>query len=799
MKFFYIIQLFVFICCFQCLSDTQSIIENDSNSALSKFIRHHELVFKTADRYRAVTVKQVNTDDPMLYEIVFSENSAEFDGVIRVPVPEDILGIVNDFDLLKVQGDFSSESVALQLESSGEVRNSKVIKQKGGKGVIIERRLASLHFPADVTNRCELVIRGSGTLKSVALKSKNGINRRVDLSDYKSFKNVEAHRVNMLVDASCRYTVGGVGKLDRQRFFNVHGAYPVSHPEIRDYILERNFTFGRMALHMPQGLKGLKEDSKRSGYADYSYFTNENAMAQGWLKNGLSAWRNDQAAVYDEMPWLMYFHGCPSFMAVKGIRNGITPKNYDAMGELLAEVLSVYKRSGSVSPKWIEVLNESDIPSEWGWHWDDDAMAKNANYHNTVATHIHERFPETKVGGPTSAWPWFDDKNFSTAWKRHRQFIDITQDTLDFYSLHFYEQAYTFPHEAQLKKGVRVFSQGRLDACLDLFENYQVLTCGKVKPLVVSECGRNISVGALGDLQLVCGLNTYLMRFMNRPDRIQKIIEFLIPYAHWDNSFPWVLFRSSEDFLSDCTGEQLGSYNKTYLTRFLDLWSDVQGERIKIVTGDPKVLAHAFVANDDLYIAVNNINGYPVLFSPEINFSDNSVEKAFVSRIYPDKGEMVFIQNQPVPNPLHDNRLEVEETAIFHIKLKKMNTFSKSENEKVFYGNKVIIPLRPNVTNTVSVQKVDLGKTPVSARLNISFAKSGGFAMNPVASFNGHPIQITLEDTAGINEYFERVYSVILPEWIKESNEVCMRFDDPSVMGAHIGSVTLNVVYPDQR
>ena len=767
----------------------------DDASALGEIRRHHELIFQTASKYRAVTKKQVNTGEIMLHEIVFAENVGdEINGEIRIPLPKNIAAVWNDFRFLKLEGEFRSDYIDAGAEY-GRKAPGKLQRQKGGRSCKFP--IAGFHVPTDPGKDCVLILRGYGLLKSLSLESTGGINRRLDLSDYQSFEDHEAYRVGMTIDATCRRSIGGISKLDRNRYFNIHGAYGWGDRKVTDYIIEKNFSFGRSCLHMPVGVKGLKENKQRPGYADLSYFEDETAMAQGWLKDNLNSWSKFQAATYEKIQWPMYFHGCPEFMAVAGIRNKITPKDYDAMGELFVGVLSAYKRHGGTVPTWIEVLNESDIDGEWGWHWDRDAMAKNALYHNTVARHLHKRFPGIKVGGPTSAWPQFDHNGFSTAWRKHKEFIDITHDTLDFYSLHFYERPCAFSYESQFKNGVRVFSQGKLGACLDLFENYQMLVSNNIKPLVVSECGSTpIALDELGCWHHMRCLNTYLMYFFERPDRIHKITEFLIPYTPWNVNYTWALFRLPDARRKDCTGEKLGDYHKTYLTCFLDLWADLKGYRVKTVVDNSKVLVRAFAESNNLYVVVNNTNGYPVVFSPSILLGDNSIAKMRVSRMYPRKGRIVFVHDKELGGTLRDIRLEVEETAIFRMKLKKPIEFAGSVDEVTYYGDRVVVPIGLGDENIIRIDSLNLNRKPLAARMNVALARQGGFASNPTVSFNGHSVEIPLAETKGVSEYFGRVSANIPPALLKKENNTVIRFDTG---GGYIASVTLTVVYEKKK
>ena len=84
MRRLFIIKLLLTACCFKSPAESLPVFKDTPDSALDRFLKNHERVFHTADNYRAVTKRQVNTDDVLLYEIVFLEDLGKFDGLIRM-------------------------------------------------------------------------------------------------------------------------------------------------------------------------------------------------------------------------------------------------------------------------------------------------------------------------------------------------------------------------------------------------------------------------------------------------------------------------------------------------------------------------------------------------------------------------------------------------------------------------------------------------------------------------------------------------------------------------------------------
>ena len=134
---------------------------------------------------------------------------------------------------------------------------------------------------------------------------------------------------------------------------------------------------------------------------------------------------------------------------------------------------------------------------------------------------------------------------------------------VDCLSVHFYD---TF-HPAvggqppnPYTSNFSVHSGSNLLAELDLQEaaTARLSATGRAMPLLVSEYGGGFSekpaplYSAAHDWWVLRGVNSKLMHFLDRPDRILKALPFIVDKALWDQagfannasrSYPWVLWR----------------------------------------------------------------------------------------------------------------------------------------------------------------------------------------------------------------------------------------------------------------
>ena len=159
------------------------------------------------------------------------------------------------------------------------------------------------------------------------------------------------------------------------------------------------------------------------------------------------------------------YHGTPEYI----------PENIEAAALLAAAVLK-FGYSDFDRPAFFEPLNEP--------HWEFFNDQHLADWHLKTMETVYRATPEVKVGGlcMSVAYMYRDDYK---SWKGLKQFIDMTEGKMDFYSFH----AYDFVRWENEAFGGRVQSGLPLEGVLDLVQNYTVNTLGKEVDVVVSEQG----------------------------------------------------------------------------------------------------------------------------------------------------------------------------------------------------------------------------------------------------------------------------------------------------------------------
>lgn len=584
------------------------------------------------------------------------------------------------------------------------------------------------------------------------------------------------------IDFTSKRSIHRISKLDRETYFCVHGPYRGEQPskEVDDYLMgDLNASPSRAMWH----IRDLKppEDPARPGYPDPRFFDQPRARCDVYQR--LLRERPETRVV-------MSIGFIPPYMEINDLKNKGTPKNYDAYADLLLAVFRNYRRfADGWLPKYLEVKNESDIPQNWCWHWQPDAWNKNAEFHRTVAAAIKREFPSVLVGGPTLAWPKFENRGFKVWNDGMKKFIDLAGAQMDFLATHLYDHV-NFDMEAGGlgKDGGSSVGGVRGEAVLDLIDNYSKLVLGKPKPVVISEYGAGIDQTDRQRLTeheanwlTLKTTNAILMTLLDRPGQIIKSVPFILQAAAWDPTFPYVMYRNTD-----------GKIRETSLVKFYQFWSPLRGDRIVTRCEQAQVLARGFVDGATGFLALHNSGRRSETVSLQAMLqNDTQIKKVAISRLYLDQGTPRLDRDQPLSGGLEALCLAPSETALVKWEFSASPTFNRTINEEVFYGDRTVVPLGPR-KETFLINLPGTSAKARYARLRVGLGNETGFATAPKVRFNGKEIKLTLEDAA--KNYFGVSQVAISPDLLKEKNEVTL---EAPQSGGHISSVALLVGMED--
>ncbi len=418
-----------------------------SPSGKVALVQHDQLWNELIKKYDADVQKQANTQIDNLIRLNVSKTETIVREQTEIAIPEDLQAQAPKF-------------ASIELSGAGFEGFEKIFF-KFADGTLVQ---ANIYSASDTTlkigtrelrNRKDLkwslVIEGEGKVSKIDYFAHGGVSKAFPYMFYlpggseKPVKNV-----TVKVDPTTQRFIDGVSTFDSKKYFRLYLEPDWDRSGFEKLLREQGFFAGRQqtelrdALELAYGMEGfelMKEDPNKKGWHDRSFFE----------RNDFSKYKD----VPKDLEFCMCFNIWPTFMNVEvpKVKNERgTPKDLEAAATLAADLVKAQKRDSGRTATWWEVKNESDIQTEWSYHWVEgyNGWEKLAEFHNLVAAKVREVAPEVKVGGPASAWfhPEKSDKKPFQHWESQKTFMDQTKGKLDFYSHHFYERTWHDTHAA---------------------------------------------------------------------------------------------------------------------------------------------------------------------------------------------------------------------------------------------------------------------------------------------------------------------------------------------------------------
>jgi hypothetical protein len=187
------------------------------------------------------------------------------------------------------------------------------------------------------------------------------------------------------------------------------------------------------------GVRAMKLGMVRVHRSEMMFDSAQNPA--GWVKNAGSAnyaWDKERIAIaLKELPSyapvrMLNIVNFPAYLKVSpdpGTMQ-LRPDAYDAYAAFCAELVRIVNLELKLGIQYWEVLNELDDSSSKY----DNNMSEAGRIFNKAAAAMKAVDPSIKVGGPAMAQPGRDGA------KDERAFLQVTKDTLDFFSFHTYPQ-----------------------------------------------------------------------------------------------------------------------------------------------------------------------------------------------------------------------------------------------------------------------------------------------------------------------------------------------------------------------
>ena len=590
-------------------------------------------------------------------------------------------------------------------------------------------------------------------------------------------KDIDETRVTL--DLTRELSIGGVHQLSRARYFNTHNAPRWGGiPSGLHEVLEEQWqtTPGRSMWH----LKNAPQHPTRKDRIADSFFDKPLAGSAGVMRWQADNPSTDTILAIGRFPW---------FMSVTGRGHSGTPKDFKVAAETLSRVVHNFQLHSGRGPAYLEIMNESDIPQNFCWHWDEDAWEKNCDYHNLVAKTIKADFPDVLVGGPTQCTVRYNVRDFRNWHRQLGYFITRSGRNMDFLSFHVYDFK-VLKTEVDSRGGPagdsRLACGPRIQAVFDLVEQTCLQELGVAKPIVISEYGGLGQEGqfdwqgtrAEAEWMNLRACNALIMDLLGMPDRLLKSVPFMVPAAPWNDDYSFALWRKLPN----------GQLGRTSLGRFYQLFRDLKGGRVPVTSTHRNVRVHGFRDGQTVHLLLNHLGGEPVEISlkhllPEgLRYTDATFSSiAFVD------GQVRYRNDEPVADQSRVTLLP-DETARLSFRLNKVPSPRERLDERRVYAVDRIVPIRAESQSfQIEIPQAEVGKIR-GATLRLGLARTGGFAANPSASINGNPIDVGVSWSSGVPTFWGVVEIPLDLTHLQADNTVSVTFDKA---GGQISTVSI--------
>lgn len=598
-------------------------------------------------------------------------------------------------------------------------------------------------------------------------------------------------------------TVGGVSEFDRSKFMVLHSS--LGEPDWQGEEDKLEYVLNELDVYLGRDNGGIgwyynqsRADPSKPGFVDPSYMATTGATVRsenyGQNLDHLHKYE-DRVDMIIGAQYFPFWPGSQTNPCCGGTPWG--PTTAEGSGNYMGQYLQEFFRDsdeapteGQKRPRFIEIMNE---PLYEFVTTGNETPLDVFEYHNAAATAIRAVDPDVLIGGYATAFPYFDERDFERWHERYKLFMDTAAENMDFLSLHFYD----FDEHGVSGGGTTGpwnFKGGRIEATLDMVEQYSDLSFGFVKPLFISEYGgRNHRLEGQPwtperDWAIVKSFSPLMMSFMDRPDQILKAIPFALVKAEWsETTYVWRLMRQKKEAEGE-TGEE---WVFTDIIKFFELWSDVKGKRVHSRASDPDLLIDAYVDGTHAYVIVSNLE-------TEVKELDLSLLGEFEGSLVDVKTKQLQA-NGCIPILVEENmaldvetfRLESEATMIVEYTFEEAVSIDETLSETKYYSDTYLKEIVADQTLEFGIDGIEKNGYG-NATLRIGLGRDHGKSLRPIVTFNGTDIAVPSdhqgdEQTSRAN-FFGLVEVPVPYHLISESNDIELRFLDD---GGRVSSVTL--------
>ncbi|WP_246072557.1 Ig-like domain-containing protein [Catenovulum sediminis] len=397
------------------------------------------------------------------------------------------------------------------------------------------------------------------------------------------------------------------------------------------------------------------------------------------------------------------------------------------------------------------------------------------------------------IGGYTTAFPIFEERDFARWNERMKLFIDTSGEYMDFFSIHIYD----FNNLGN--DGKVNFKGGRFEATFDMMEHYSNIRLGEVKPFVLSEyAGRDHKLeknywSSYRDWQSMKAISPLLLTQMARPNQILKSIPFINVKAIWGTSegipYNWRLLRQENESEAGLSGDWVF----TDVVKFYELWSDVSGTRVDSKTTNPDVLIDTYVDGNTAYVILSNLEyEQETVYLNLFGHQQNDIQSVKIKHLHLDGANVALdiIEQNEAPEAF---TLDTEATAIIEYTFNNELVIDHTAKEGKYYASTYNQAISANQSTNFTISNVSLSEYG-DAVLRLGIGRALDKSRIPQVTFNGVNIDVPTnfsgDEQENRPEFFSLLEIPVPYDLLQEENTVSVTFPDA---GGRISSVSMQV------
>ena len=609
----------------------------------------------------------------------------------------------------------------------------------------------------------------------------------------------------VVVNLNVKHSVEGKSEFERKNHIKLHSTlndndWQGEEDKLKYMMEELDVYFGRDNGGTVWNFNQANEDSANTGYADPQHI-----ITRGQAERETN-WGQNKSAFhqYDGRGDLMV-GGQPRAHYIGKTSpccggSAWQVNGGDAVGDFLGQYVNEFFRSsgdpvtkGHLAPVYFEVLNEplyqvTDAPHEFGLEQPIPPIDI-FTFHNDVADAFRKHNTHIKIGGFTVAFPIFEQREFARWEERMKLFIDTSGSHMDVYSTHFYD----------LEDDNR-YKGSRLEATLDMIDQYSLLALGETKPHVISEYGgrnrpmENAPWSALRDWWFLKTASPMLMQFLSRPDSVLTSIPFVPIKALWGTAadgtpYNWRLLRQQKEAPNE-TGE---GWVFTEMVKFYQLWSDVKGTRVDTFSTNSDFLIDSYVQNDKAYVLISNLTEHAeTIIVHKYGVPASSQPTTRIKHLYL-KGTAPALDETRSATDTNEVIIAAEATMVIEYDYPSDIVINETSEEKKYFATEYLKPISANQISRFNINSVATSALGEGI-LRVVVGRKLGKSLAPTIAVNGETLTASAQISGDIQntrgDFFGVIEFPVPIDLLRTNNEIDVTFGDD---GGHIASVNLKV------